>query len=239
MNVRTARPVMARAVGIAVLCAIAIAARPARADLRMPPRLVLRLATADEPTVVVPGEAPVPPRPSLQPAVEAPRPAPVDPDAALAAKQVGMGFVALLGASALGVGLFYLADREGSQVLGYTGLGVTVLIPAAVGMAVCQVGTTSKVYDGRCVPTLGGAYIGALGVLPGVLLGALVGCSSSPSSQSTGGDNSAGLEGLDSCVTTIAIGGLLGLTIGTLVGAYNGWRIFKRPKPGTLRAALL
>ena len=230
---------MARAIAIVVLCGIAIAARPARADLRAPPRLVLRLATADEPTVVVPGEAGGPPRPSLRPAVAAPQPALVDPDAGLAAKQVGMGFVALLGASALASGLFYLAEREGSPVLGYTGLGVSVLMPAAVGMAVCQVGTTSKVYDGRCVPTLGGAYIGALGVLPGVLLGVLAGCSSSSSSQSTGDDNSAGLEGLDSCVTNVVIGGALGLTIGTLVGAYNGWRIFKRPKPGTLRAALL
>ena len=106
-------------------------------------------------------------------------------------------------------------------------------MPAAVGMAVCQVGTTSKVYDGRCVPTLGGAYIGALGVLPGLLLGVLAGCSSSSSSQSSGDDNSVGLEGLDSCVTNAVIGGALGLTIGTLVGAYSGWRIFRRPKPGT------
>ena len=188
---------------------------------------------------MVPGEAGGPPRPSLRPAVAAPQPALVDPDAGLAAKQVGMGFVALLGASALASGLFYLAEREGSPVLGYTGLGVSVLMPAAVGMAVCQVGTTSKVYDGRCVPTLGGAYIGALGVLPGLLLGVLAGCSSSSSSQSSGDDNSVGLEGLDSCVTDAIIGGALGLTIGTLVGAYSGWRIFRRPKPGTLRAALL
>ncbi len=166
---------MARAIAIVVLCGIAIAARPARGDLRAPPRLVLRLATAEEPTVVVPGEAGGPPRPSLRPAVAAPQPALVDPDAGLAAKQVGMGFVALLGASALASGLFYLAEREGSPALGYTGLGVSVLMPAAVGMAVCQVGTTSKVYDGRCVPTLGGAYIGALGVLPGLLLGVLAG----------------------------------------------------------------
>lgn len=230
---------MARAIAIVVLCGIAMAARPARAELRAPPRLVLRLATADEPTVVVPGEAGGPPRPSLRPAVAAPQPALVEPDGGLAAKQVGMGFVALLGASAVASGLFYLAEREGSLALGYTGLGVSVLMPAAVGMAVCQVGATSKVYDGRCVPTLGGAYIGALGVLPGGLLGLLLGCSSSSSSQSTEGDNSAGLEGLDSCATAIVVGGALGLTIGTLVGAYSGWSIFKRPKPGTLRAALL
>ena len=229
----------ARAIALVVLCAIAMAARPARADLRMPPRLILRLAIADEPTVVVPGEAVGPPRPSPRPAVEAPRPALVDPDAGLAAKQVGMGLVALLGASALGSGLFYLADREDSPVLVYMSLGVGALIPAAVGLAVCQAGTTSKVYDGRCFPTLGGAYIGALGVLPGVLLGVLAGCSSSSSSQSTGNDQSAGLDGLDSCITSAFIGGALGLTIGTLVGAYNGWLIFKRPKPGTLRAALL
>jgi hypothetical protein len=229
---------MARAIAVVALCGIAIAARPARADLRAPPRLVLRLATADEPSVVVPGQAGVPARQDPRPAIETPRPAPLDPDAGLAAKQVGMGFVALLGASALATGLFYLADREGSTPLGYTGLGVGVLIPAAVGMAVCEVGTTSKAYDGRCFPTLGGAYIGALGVLPGALLGALVACSSS-SSQSTGDDHSAGLDGLDSCVTGVVVGAALGLTIGTLVGAYNGWRIFKRPKPGTLRAALL
>ena len=230
---------MARAVAILVLCGMAIAARPARADLRAPPRLVLRLATADEPAVEVPGEAALAPRPRPPPAVEAPRPAPVEADAALPAKQVGMGFVALLGAATLGSGLFYLADREGSLALGYTGLGVTLLLPAAVGMAVCQVGTSSKVYDGRCVPTLGGAYIGALGVLPGVLLGALATCSSSSSSSGTSGDGSTGLEGLDDCAVGVVVGGLLGLTIGTLVGAYNGWNIFKRPKAGTLRAALL
>jgi hypothetical protein len=230
---------MARALAFLVLCGIAIAARPAHADLRAPPRLVLRLATADEPTVVVPGEAGGPPRPSLRPAVAAPQPALVDPDAGLAAKQVGMGFVALLGTSALGLGLFYLAERERSPALGYAGLGVSMLIPAAVGMAVCQVGTTSKVYDGRCFPTVGGAYIGAMGVLPGVLLGALLACSSSSSTQSTGDDGSAGLQGLDTCFTGVVVGGALGLTIGTLVGAYSGWRIFKRPKPGTLRAALL
>jgi hypothetical protein len=231
---------MVRAIAVVVLCGIAVAARPARADLRAPPRLVLRLATADEPAVVVPGEENVAPRPSPRPSVEAPRPAPVDPDATLAARQVGMGFVALLGASALASGLFYLADREGSLAVGYTGLGVTVLIPAAVGMAVCEVGTTSKTYDGRCVPTLGGAYIGAMGVLPGVLLGGLVTCTSSSSSSSqSSGDGSTGLEGLDTCAEGVVIGGILGLTIGTLVGAYSGWRIFKRPKPGTLRAALL
>lgn len=229
----------ARAAAVLVLCGLAVAARPARGELVAPPRLVLRLATADEPTVVVPGQEEVPQRPTLRPAAEAPRPAVaapraplVDPDAGLPAKQVGMGFVALLGASALASGLFYLADREGSQALGYTGLGVSVLMPAAVGLAVCEVGTTSKVYDGRCVPAVGGAYIGSLGVIPGLLLGVLVGCSSS----SSGDDNSAGL---DSCITTAFVGAALGLTIGTLVGAYSGWRIFKRPKSGTLRAALL
>jgi hypothetical protein len=233
--------VKTRAVAVLVLCGVAIAARPARADLRAPPRLVLRLSMADEPTVEVPGEAGLAPRPSPPSAVEAPRPAPVDADATLPAKQVGMGFVALLGAAALGSGLFYLADREGSLVLGYTGVGVTLLLPAAVGMAVCEVGSTSKVYDGRCVPTVGGAYIGALGVLPGVVLGALATCSSSSSSSSgTSGDgHSTGLEGLDDCAVGVVVGGLLGLTIGTLVGAYNGWRIFKRPKAGTFRAALL
>jgi hypothetical protein len=234
---------MARAVALMVLCGIAMAARPARGELRAPPRMVLRLATADEPTVVVPGQegapAPRPVREAPRPAVAAPRPAPVDPDAGLGAKQVGMGFVSLLGTAALASGLFWLADREDSLTLAYASLGVGALMPAAVGMAVCQVGTTSKVYDGRCFPTVGGAYIGALGVLPGVLLGALVGCSSSSSTQSTGDDGSAGLDGLDACFTSVVIGGALGLTIGTLVGAYNGWRIFKRPKPGTLRAALL
>lgn len=212
---------------------------PARAELRAPPRLVLRLAAADEPAVVVPGQEAVPARAS-PPAVEAPRPAPADADAGLGAKQVGTGFLALLAGGGLGVGLFYLADREDSSTLAYASLGVGALIPAAVGMAVCGVGTTSKLYDGRCVPTVGGAYIGALGVIPGVLLGALLSCSSgSSSTPSSGDDHSAGLEGLDSCVTGAFVGAALGFTIGTLVGAYNGWRIFKRPKPGTLRAALL
>lgn len=238
---------MARAIALVVLCGLAMAARPARADLRAPPRLILRLATADEPSVVVPGQEDVPPRPTLRPAADAPRPAVaapraplVDPDAGLGARQVGMGFVSLLGTAALASGLFWLADREDdSPTLVYASLGVGALIPAAVGLAVCEVGTTSKVYDGRCVPTIGGAYIGSLGVLPGLLLGVLVGCSSSSSSSTSGDGQSTGLEGLDSCVTTAFIGGALGLTIGTLVGAYNGWRIFKRPKPGTLRAALL
>jgi hypothetical protein len=151
-----------------------------------------------------------------------------------------MGLLALLGGGALGSGLFYLADREDSPTLVYASLGVGVLIPAAVGMAVCGVGTTSKVYDGRCFPTVGGAYIGALGVLPGVLLGVLAGCSSGSSSTASSGDGqSAGLQGLDDCAVGAVVGGALGLTIGTLVGAYSGWRIFKRPKPGTLRASLL
>jgi hypothetical protein len=150
-----------------------------------------------------------------------------------------MGFLALLGGGALGSGLFYLADREDSPTLVYASLGVGALLPAAVGMAVCGVGTTSKVYDGRCFPTVGGAYIGALGVLPGALVGLLLGCSSGSSSTPSSGDGQTGLQGLDDCAVGAAVGAALGLTIGTLVGAYNGWRIFKRPKPGTLRASLL
>jgi hypothetical protein len=225
---------------IVVVAAGAGAARPARAELHAPPRLVLRLAAADEPTVVVPGQpAASPAGPNLRPAVEAPRPSPVDPDAGLGGKQVGMGFLALLGGGALGSGLFYLADREDSPTLVYASLGVGALLPAAVGMAVCGVGTTSKVYDGRCFPTVGGAYIGALGVLPGALVGLLLGCSSGSSSTPSSGDGQTGLQGLDDCAVGAAVGAALGLTIGTLVGAYNGWRIFKRPKPGTLRASLL
>jgi hypothetical protein len=233
---------MARAIGFLLLCTTVGAAWPARAELRAPPRLVLRLASADEPVVVVPGHAPAvaPAGADLRPAVAAPRPAPVDPDAGLGAKQVGMGLLTFIGTAALASGLFYFADREGSEVLGYTGLGVGLLMPAAIGMAVCEVGTTSKLYDGRCNPTVGGAYIGALGVLPGLLLGALAGCSSASSSSSPSGDGqSAGLEGLDDCAIGAVVGGAFGFAIGTLVGSYSGWRIFKRPKPGTLRAALL
>lgn len=234
---------MARA-GVLIVAAAGIcaaAARPACAELHAPPRLVLRLAAADEPTVVVPGQAAPAPqniRPDARPAVAAPQPPPVDPDAGLGGKQVGLGFLALLGGGALGTGLFYLADREDSPTLVYASLGVGALLPAAVGLAVCGAGTTSKLYDGRCVPTVGGAYIGALGVLPGVLLGVLAGCSSGSGSSGTNGDSQS-TQGLDDCAVGAVVGGALGLTIGTLVGAYSGWRIFKRPKPGTLRASLL
>jgi hypothetical protein len=164
-------------------------------------------------------------------------PLPADPDAGLGAKQVGFGLVALLGTSALAGGLLWASDRWDSNALLYGSFGVMLLSPTAVGMAVCEVGSTSKAYDGRCFPTVGGAYIGALGVLPGVLLGGVIGCSGSSSSSSS--DDSSYSSGLESCLTMAIVGGAIGYTVGTLLGAYNGWRIFKRAKPGTLSASLL
>jgi hypothetical protein len=161
-----------------------------------------------------------------------------DPDAGLGAKQVGLGFVAVLAAGALAGGLLYAAYSTDSPAFMYGSSSVALLSPAAVGMAVCEVGTSSKVYDGRCFPTVGGAYIGSLGVLPGVLLGALISCSGS-SSTSSSGDGSSSSAGLEACFSGIVVGGAIGYTVGTLLGAYNGWRIFKRPKSASLRASLL
>jgi hypothetical protein len=158
-----------------------------------------------------------------------------DPDEGLGAKQVGAGLLAVLGSTALAGGLFWASDRADSTPLLYGSFGVMFLSPTAVGMAVCEVGASSKVYEGRCFPTVGGAYIGALGVLPG----ALMGCSSSSSSSSSSGDDPSSPSGLDSCAMGAVVGAAIGYTVGTLLGAYNGWRIFKRPKAGTLGASLL
>ena len=160
-------------------------------------------------------------------------PAAADPDATLGLKQFGGGLLTLVAAGALGYGLFVAADHADSTPLAYGALSLAALAPAGVGIAVCEIGTTSKRYDGRCVPAAGGAYIGALGVIPGALLGALTSCSSSSSSS-----DEEFSRGLDACAVGIAVGGMIGYTTGTLIGALSGWNIFKRPKPGTLRAAL-
>lgn len=176
-----------------------------------------------------------PPPPGVQlgpPRMQPPPPVSQDPDTGLGGKQVAMGLATLAVAGLLGSGLFVAADRVDSTALAYGALSLGVLAPAGVGVAVCKIGEGSKRYDGRCVPAIGGAYIGALGALPGTLLGALAACSSDSSSS---GDD---LSGLDDCFIGAAVGGALGYTIGTLIGAYAGWSIFKRPKPGTLRAAL-
>jgi hypothetical protein len=174
-----------------------------------------------------------PPVPETPPVVGPPpvRPIPRDRDESLAVKQIGMGLLTLATAGLLGYGMFVAADRWDSTELAYASLGLGALAPAGVGIAVCQIGAGSKLYDGRCVPTVGGAYIGALTAIPGTLLGVLASCSRS----SNGGDD---LSGLDDCAIGAIVGGALGYTIGTLVGAYSGWKIFRRPKPGTLRAAL-
>jgi len=175
-----------------------------------------------------------PPAPETPPVVGPPpvpvRPIQRDPDESLAVKQIGMGLLTLGAMGLLGYGMFVAADRWDSTDLAYASLGLGVVAPAAVGIAVCEVGAGSKLYDGRCVPTVGGAYIGALTAIPGTLLGVLASCSSSNS-----GDD---LSGLDDCAIGAIVGGALGYTLGTLVGAYSGWKIFRRPKPGTLRAAL-
>jgi len=176
-----------------------------------------------------------PPAPETPPVVGPPpvpiRPLARDPDESLAAKQIGMGVLTLAATGLLGYGMFVAADRWDSTELAYASLGLGAVAPAAVGIAVCRVGAGSKLYDGRCVPSVGGAYIGALGVIPGTLLGVFASCSRS----SNGGDD---LSGLDDCAIGAIVGGALGYTIGTLVGAYSGWKIFRRPKPGTLGAAL-
>jgi hypothetical protein len=171
-----------------------------------------------------------------------PRRAGSDPDAGLGGKQVGVGLLTVVGASLIGAGLIWGADAADSPrfspVLAYGGAAAVLLAPAGVGIAVCKVGESSKRYDGRCFPSVGGAYIGALGVIPGTVLGALAACTGSSSAADDNPDDHVNLAGLDECVTGAAIGGALGYTIGTLIGAYSGWSIFKRPKPGTLRAAL-
>ena len=103
-----------------------------------------------------------------------------------------MGLLTLAAAGLLGYGVFVAADHADSAELAYAALGLGAVAPAGVGIAVCQVGGTGKLYDGRCVPAVGGAYIGALSAIPGVLLGMLASCSSS----SNGGDD---LSGLDAC----------------------------------------
>ncbi len=213
-------------VALVALAPSLIGARPARANAESPGPVVEL-----SPTEVPRG----PPPPGVHqgpPGVQPLPPVSPDPDTGLGGKQVAMGLATLAVAGLLGYGLFVAADRIDSTELAYGALSLGVLAPAGVGVAVCKIGEGSKRYDGRCVPAIGGAYIGALGALPGTLLGVLAACSRDSSSS---GDD---LSGLDDCFIGAVVGGALGYTIGTLIGAYAGWTIFKRPKPGTLRAAL-
>ena len=52
------------------------------------------------------------------------------------------------------------------------GLGFALLAPAVVGGVVCWIGGKSRTYDGGCTGPIAGAYLGALTVIPGALLGA-------------------------------------------------------------------
>jgi len=212
-----------RGVFLLLVGAFWAAARPAHAETAGP--IVEISPPASEAPPVV-GPPPVPGRPVSH-----------DPDEGLGAKQIGMGFLTLAATGLLGYGMFVAADHADSETLAYGALSLGALAPAGVGIAVCAVGAGSKLYDGRCVPSVGGAYIGALGAIPGTLLGLLASCSGSSSSSSPSGDG-GDLSGLDACIVGTVVGGAIGYTIGTLVGAYSGWHIFKRPKPGTLRAAL-
>jgi hypothetical protein len=211
--------VMVRRRGVCLLIVAACLAsvRQARGETAGP--IVEVSPAVSEPPPVV-GPPPVPARPIAH-----------DPDESLAAKQVGMSLLALAATGLLGYGMLVAADRADSEALAYGAMSLAAIAPAGVGIAVCEVGAGSKLYDGRCVPAVGGAYIGALSIIPGALLGALATCES-PSS-STGND-----DGFNNCFLGAFVGGALGYTIGTLVGAYHGWKIFRRPKPGTLRAAL-
>jgi hypothetical protein len=94
-------------------------------------------------------------------------------------------------------------------------------VPVGVGAIVCTVGGTSDSYDGSCGSAIGGAYLGALALIPG----ALIGLSLDHSSGELGG-----LVGL-------AIGAGVGYIVGTTVGAVVGWNLSRVPKARPLARA--
>jgi hypothetical protein len=223
------------AIALLILFTAGAWARPPRAQQTEPPAAPVVVDPADQPDsfaspIVIDPAEPPPPRlqaraPVPPPTLRQPRPA--RPTEATADRQIIVGMATLLG---VGGGMALVVDATDYHPASLVGfLGLSALAPALVGLAVCGVGD-SRDYEGRCAPAVGGAYIGgAIGALPGALVGMLA--------LECGGDHDGNPD--PACAAGAVIGGLAGWAIGSVVGATVGWHNGKRPRPGTLRASLL
>jgi hypothetical protein len=110
---------------------------------------------------------------AAEPAVP-PVPAPVGPASAPADVEGLLGFGQFLGGGATALASLFVMGFAGA-VAGNAALFVALVAPAGVGGAVCSVGSKSPRYDQGCGVPILGAYLGALSIIPGFLLGAHLG----------------------------------------------------------------
>lgn len=197
-----------------------------------------RAASADDavPVVEVPAAAPIEPYDSPPPAAaplapppapardaEAPRGAPRPSVAASSTQdpepsEAGLVAVETLVAHLTTVAYGWLAVGGVGEG---PGLALFALGPAVTGTIVCGFGSMSELYESRCGYAIGGAYIGALALFPGAMIGA--------AAASDSGDGWGKLGGL--------LGGAaIGYIVGTSVGAVIGWNAGRDPK-GVRRVA--
>jgi hypothetical protein len=136
-----------------------------------------------------------------------------------------------LGAAQVLLGTGVVVLSEAAMLAGnaqeHADLAVPIVLigPLIGGFVVCGVGASSKAYEGRCAPAVGGAYVGALLAVPAAFLGCYLNKGSS-----SGGDNGS------PCAAGALVGGSIAYVIGTGVGATVGWHAGKRPRRERARA---
>ncbi len=148
-----------------------------------------------------------------EPALLAP-PAPPSEVASVVFPQVLVGTLATFVG---GVSLLLIAAVTDSTPMAYASVAAT---PGIGGLVVCKLGQTSDYYQGSCVPPLVGAYVGAVTLGIGM---AYVGAAffSPPAVDAPGArDTSIGA----------AEGAVLGILVGTAVGATVAWHLEKHPR---------
>jgi len=97
------------------------------------------------------------------------------------------------------------------------GMVLFALAPAAVGGAVCAIGSLSAVTTGRCGSAIGSAYLGALAAIPAGLIGLVI-------TPDTSNHEGLGKTG------GLLVGAALGYFVGTTVGAVVGWNVKRAPR---------
>jgi hypothetical protein len=124
-----------------------------------------------------------------------------------------------------GMALGQMAGGSGAAVLsllllavGQGPMAVPVLVgaPALVGLTVCQVGTVSSYYESSCGAVIGGAFAGALSVIPLAFLGMSL----------DHGENGDGYTGFGGAM----VGALVGWVVVQPLAATAFWHLFKTPK---------
>jgi hypothetical protein len=124
------------------------------------------------------------------------------------------------GVAVAGVALIALGNVAGTGALT---MPVVMGIPALVGLTVCHIGGSSSYYDAPCGPVIGGAFVGALSVVPLALIGL----------QLDRSENDEGFSG----TAGLAVGALVGWVIVQPLAATVAWRLFRHPRRTAIAAA--